>query len=184
MAKNVDKQALFEWLQKKAVKVQRGIEKSVIKAHEVSQSINQKIEDNPRAKATKELVSEFVKAQAERISDVRIHGRRVGDIPNAAQRLTERQLFKLMMKLREADPDVNWSQFIPDPEEMPIFGAFETLGLPYGTPFEEVRKTYRRLMREYHPDRHSDSPEAERIATEKTQELTAAYELIQQHYAR
>lgn len=184
MAEKIDKQAVFKWLQKAAVKVTHGIEKGVEKTQEVSQTINQKIDENPKARAVRDLTTEFVKAQAERISDVRIRGRRIGDIPNAAQKLTERQLFKLMMKMRESEPDVDWDQFMPNPEEMPIFGAFETLGLPYGTPFEEVRKTYRRLMRENHPDKHSESPDAERKATEKTQELTAAYELIQQHYAR
>ncbi len=184
MSAKIDKETLFKWMKKGAVQLQKGIDIGVRKTQEAAEVVNEKIEANPKMKAARDMASEFIKAKAERLSDVRINGRRIGDIPYAAQRLTERQLFKLMMKMRELEPEMNWDQFMPNPEEMPIFAAFETLGLPYGTPFDEVKKTYRKLMREYHPDKHSGSPEAEKLATEKTQEITAAYELICQHYAK
>lgn len=184
MAKQLDKQAIFEWLQKGAATVQRGLEKGYEQSQKVTATINAKIDSNPKAKSIKDNVSQFAHEKTEKLLDMRINGTRVGDLPNAAQRLTERQLYKLFLKVREVDPDFQWNQYFPNPDEMPVFGAFEALGLPYGTPFEEVKKTYRRLMREYHPDRHSDSPEAEQMATQKTQEITAAYELICQHYGK
>lgn len=175
---------IASWIRKKAAQVQDTIEQGVEKSIEIRRQIDEKIEANPKAKAIRDVSSEFVKAQAERLADVRVNGKRLGDLPKAAQRMTERQFYKVLLKLREVDPDMNWDQFMPNPAEMPIFAAFETLGLPYGTPFEEVKKTYRRLMREFHPDRHSESPEAERIATEKTQEITVAYEMIAEHYGK
>ncbi len=181
MAKN---KSLFDWVQSNAYKIQQGLEKGIEASEKVRKTIDKKIEAHPKVKAARDVATEFVKAQAERLSDVRINGTRVGDFPNAAQKLTERQIYKLISKLREVDPDANWDQFIPNTNDMPVFGAFETLGLPYGAPFEEVKKTYRSLMREYHPDKHGDSPEEERKATQKTQELTAAYELICQHYGK
>ena len=184
MAKQIDKEAIFSWLQKSAEKIQRGIEIGVEKSREASKSINQKIDEHPKAKAMRDNVSKFAHDKSEKILDMSIRGTRIGDLPNAAQKLTERQLYRIIAKIHEIDPDFKWNQFIPDTDEMPIFGAFETLGLPYGTPFEEVKKTYRKLMREYHPDRHGDSPESERMATQKTQELTAAYEMICQHYGK
>lgn len=176
--------SLFDWVQNNAAKIQKGIEKSIETTKKVRQTINKTFEGHPKAKAARDVAAEFIKAQAERLSDVRIRGTRMGDLPNAAQKLTERQIYKLINKLREIDPDANWDHYIPNTNDMPVFGAFETLGLPYGTPFEEVKKTYRQLMREYHPDKHGDSPEEERKATQKTQELTAAYELICQHYGK
>lgn len=184
MPSQIDKDAVFNWLHKNAAQAQKKLEKGLQKGIELRNTINSKIESSPRAKQARDKAAEFVRTRSERLADVRIGGKRVGDLPNAAQRMIERQLYKVILKLHEAEPDMNWDSFMPNPEEMPIFAAFETLGLPYGTSFDEVKKTYRRLMREYHPDKHSESPEAERIATEKTQELTAAYELISQHYGK
>lgn len=183
MAK-INTKALAKWIRTKAVQVQSGIEQGVEKTKEIRSNLNAKIEASPKAKQIRDVSSEFIKAQAERISDIRIKGKRVGDLPHAARKMTERYFLKILLKMREVDPDMNWEQFMPNPDEMPIFAAFETLGLPYGTPYEEVKKTYRRLMREYHPDKHSESPEAEKLATEKTQEITVAYELISEHYGK
>lgn len=180
----MNKQKMFEWLQKSASTLQHGFEAGLEKTKQASAVINSKIDENPRASAARDLFLEFTKAQTERLSDVRIRGTRLGDIPQALQKLSERQLLKLLIKVREADPDINWDAIMPNPEEMPIFAAFETLGLPYGTPYDEVKKQYRKLMRVYHPDKHGDSPEDEKLATEKTQELTAAYELICDHYGK
>ena len=169
-----DSKSLLNWIQNNASKIQKGITKGIQKTKQAKKTINETIEAHPKAKAARDLATEFIKAQAERLSEVRIRGTRVADFPNAAQRLTERQIYKLINKLREVDPNARWDQFIPNTSDMPVFAAFETLGLPYGTPFEEVKKTYRQLMREYHPDKHGGSPEEERKATQKTQELTAA----------
>lgn len=184
MTSKIDKNTVFNWFYKNAVQAQKNIEKGLKKGIEIRNNLNAKIESNPRTKQARDKAAEFLRTQSEHLADVRIGGKRIGDLPNAAQRMIERQLYKVILKLHEAEPDMNWDSFMPNPEEMPIFAAFETLGLPYGTSYEEVKKTYRRLMREYHPDKHADSPEAERLATEKTQELTAAYELISQHYGK
>lgn len=184
MAKQLDKQAIFEWLQHGAATVQKGLEKGYQKSQEVKDTINAKIDANPKTKSIRDNVTNFAHDKTEKLLDMRIKGTRVGDLPNAAQRLTERQLYKILLKMREVDPDFAWNQYFPNPDDMPVFGAFECLGLPYGAPFEEVKKTYRRLMREYHPDKHAGSPEAEKMATKKTQEITAAYKLICQHYGK
>jgi hypothetical protein len=184
MAKQLDKKAIFNWLQNGAASIQKGLAKGVQKTQEVKEKVNQKIEEHPKVKALRDQVNEFAHNQSEKIQDFRIHGTRIGDLPNAAQKMTERQLLKLMMRLREVNPNFDWNQFLPDPQQMPIFEAFDQLELPYDTPFEEVKKKYRQLMREYHPDRHSGSPEAEQAATQKTQQITAAYELIEKHYGK
>ena len=52
---------------------------------------------------------------------------------------------------------------------------YAQLECPYGSDFTTVRKHYRAMMRKYHPDMHSRSPEKQRVATDLSQRLTMAY---------
>jgi hypothetical protein len=69
------------------------------------------------------------------------------------------------------------------PGRRPLSGAAEAritqlyaqLECPYGADLTTVRKHYRALMLKYHPDMHSRSTEKQRLATELSQRLTAAY---------
>jgi DnaJ-domain-containing protein 1 len=57
--------------------------------------------------------------------------------------------------------------------------AYASLEVPPGSDFETVRKAYRTLMRKYHPDRHAQTPEKQKSATELAQKLTQAYKLLE-----
>jgi DnaJ-domain-containing protein 1 len=59
--------------------------------------------------------------------------------------------------------------------------AYSTLELPIGSDFEAVRRSYRALMRKYHPDRHTASAEKQKAATELAQKLTHAYAVLERH---
>jgi DnaJ-domain-containing protein 1 len=63
----------------------------------------------------------------------------------------------------------------------PIAKAYAALEVPPGSNFETVRKAYRNLMRKYHPDRHTSSPEKQKAANELAQKLTASYEILEKH---
>jgi DnaJ-class molecular chaperone len=65
------------------------------------------------------------------------------------------------------------------PDELRL--AYAALEVPYGADFATVRKSYRALMRKYHPDRHTSSPEKQKAATELAQKLSLAYEVIEKH---
>lgn len=56
--------------------------------------------------------------------------------------------------------------------------AYRTLDLPYGTSLQEVKLQWRKLLKQYHPDRHMSTPQQQAIATQKSQNLTAAYHQI------
>jgi DnaJ-domain-containing protein 1 len=56
--------------------------------------------------------------------------------------------------------------------------AYARLEVPFGSDFETVRRSYRSLMRKYHPDRHASDPEREKLATEISQKLTVAYDML------
>jgi DnaJ-domain-containing protein 1 len=62
--------------------------------------------------------------------------------------------------------------------------AYAALEVPAGSDFETVRKSYRRLMRKYHPDLHGGSPDKSRAATDLTQRLTQAYKTLEKHLRR
>lgn len=57
--------------------------------------------------------------------------------------------------------------------------AYAALEVPFGADFATVRRSYRALMRKYHPDHHGGSPDKLKAATELAQRLTLAYKLIE-----
>jgi DnaJ-domain-containing protein 1 len=67
----------------------------------------------------------------------------------------------------------------PSPDDE-LRRAYAALEVPFGSDFATVRKSYRALMRKYHPDRHAGSPEKQKAATELAQKLSAAYQLVEQ----
>ncbi|MDQ7001705.1 MAG: DnaJ domain-containing protein, partial [Ghiorsea sp.] len=65
--------------------------------------------------------------------------------------------------------------------------AYGTLECNINDPFDMVKKQYRKLIREYHPDKlHAKGLPEEllRFATEKAQKLNEAYDIIKQSEAK
>jgi len=58
--------------------------------------------------------------------------------------------------------------------------AYAALELKPGADFATVKSQYRNMMRKYHPDHHTGSPEKEKAAHELTQKLTEAYKLLEE----
>jgi DnaJ-domain-containing protein 1 len=71
----------------------------------------------------------------------------------------------------------------PSPDD-DVRRAYAALEVPVGSDFETVRKSFRALMRKYHPDHHAGSPEKQKSATELTQRLTEAYQLLEKKLRR
>jgi DnaJ-domain-containing protein 1 len=84
---------------------------------------------------------------------------------------------------KSARPSSGASPRRPSPEDE-VRRAYAALEVPVGSNFETVRKSYRALMRKYHPDHHSGSPEKQKTATELTQKLTQAYKLLERRLRR
>ena len=55
---------------------------------------------------------------------------------------------------------------------------YGNLEVPFGAPLETVRKSYKRLLRRYHPDRNADDPEKLKTATEITKKINISYRRI------
>jgi DnaJ-domain-containing protein 1 len=58
---------------------------------------------------------------------------------------------------------------------------YKVLDLPYGTDFAQVKASYRKLMRKYHPDRHTGNPKKLKAATELSMRVTQAYTALEEH---
>ena len=72
------------------------------------------------------------------------------------------------------------SHYVP-PSGASVEDAYKVLGVPASASDDEVKKAYRRQMNQHHPDKlvaKGLPEEMLKIATEKTQEIKAAYELI------
>jgi DnaJ-domain-containing protein 1 len=57
---------------------------------------------------------------------------------------------------------------------------YKTLNVEYGADAATVKKSYRKLMRKFHPDLHAD-PKKKRAATKLTVKIAAAYEAVEKH---
>ena len=54
---------------------------------------------------------------------------------------------------------------------------YNTLGVPQGAPFEDIRTAYKRLAKAYHPDRNQEGGEL-------FKDITAAYDILSDDDAR
>jgi formylglycine-generating enzyme required for sulfatase activity len=61
---------------------------------------------------------------------------------------------------------------------MDLEESYRVLGLKPGASLQEARRSYRELLKLFHPDRHYGSPGLLRKATEETKKLNLAYERL------
>jgi DnaJ-domain-containing protein 1 len=55
---------------------------------------------------------------------------------------------------------------------------YSNLEVPFGSAFEEVKKSYKNLLRKYHPDKFANDPNKSKIATEITKKINESYQKI------
>ena len=67
-----------------------------------------------------------------------------------------------------------------DPQIEALRQDYANLEVPLGAPFEDVRKSYRRLLAGYHPDRNAGDPERLRLATEITKKINVSFRRIEE----
>lgn len=68
-----------------------------------------------------------------------------------------------------------------DPE---LKKAFDVFDLPYGAPWDEVNTAHKKLLMKFHPDRHYQTPQSQREATQISQMINEAYQKLKKHYGR
>ena len=60
---------------------------------------------------------------------------------------------------------------------MAVSNPYEVLGVKRGATPDEIKKAYRNLVKQYHPDRYKDNP-LSNLAEEKLREVNEAYEML------
>jgi DnaJ-class molecular chaperone len=61
---------------------------------------------------------------------------------------------------------------------------YANLEVPFGADIETVRRSYKRLVLSYHPDRHAGTPEKARVATEISKRINESFERIRSFQER
>jgi DnaJ-domain-containing protein 1 len=120
------------------------------------------------------------KARLNRLMDKISQFEKQGGISGAVQRGVER----LRQEQERMMRDTGGGTYGPLTHLARIRQAYARLEVPFGSDLDTVRRSYRALMRRYHPDRHASDPEREKVATEIAQKLTDSYDLLVSHLER
>ena len=68
----------------------------------------------------------------------------------------------------------------PAPAQDPVLAEYyANLELPYGASLAEVKAEWKRLMKQYHPDRHAQEPAKREVANALCAQLTHAYKALE-----
>jgi DnaJ-domain-containing protein 1 len=59
---------------------------------------------------------------------------------------------------------------------------YANLEVPFGSSFDMVKKAYKRLLVQYHPDRYANNPEKLQTATEIVKKINDSYMRIKQFH--
>lgn len=76
------------------------------------------------------------------------------------------------------------SRFEPQFADQALRKDYATLEVAFAAPFADVRRSYKRLLHKYHPDRFSGDAEKQTLANEVTQRLNEAFARIERQNKR
>ncbi len=93
------------------------------------------------------------------------------------EELLRRRRERARGRARGASP----SREAQSPEDKQLEQYYANLELRPGASLDAVKKSYRELMRKYHPDKYLDDPQKHRAATELAQSLTEAFRKLTAH---
>jgi len=71
-----------------------------------------------------------------------------------------------------------------DPNKEKERAYYQNLELPYGAPFADIKKSYRRLMKIYHPDLYHNDSEKFEMAQQVSSQLNEAYVYFEQKFGK
>ena len=80
-----------------------------------------------------------------------------------------------------SQPDSSLGKELHNEVDPELAAYYANLEIPYGSDLAAVRRAWKRLVKNYHPDLHSDDPEKRRIANELTQGINHAYKRLADH---
>ncbi|MCS6967033.1 MAG: J domain-containing protein [Cytophagales bacterium] len=61
---------------------------------------------------------------------------------------------------------------------------YQALEVPPGASFEQIKASYKNLIKKYHPDKFAHQPDQQKIALEITQRINVAYQYFEKKFAQ
>ena len=61
---------------------------------------------------------------------------------------------------------------------------YKALEVPVGASFDQIKESYKRLIKQYHPDRFANEPDKQKVAMEISQKLNVAYSYFEKKYGK
>lgn len=129
-------------------------------------------------------VNDFASALLHEDDDVRMTAQERARIEREVEQTVGKRAGRAARKMRDAAEDA-WERAFEAAQARQAAGGgggreelarwYKTLELEPGADLEQVRKSYRRLMRQYHPDRFASDPEKYEAATKIATRITEAY---------
>jgi len=148
--------------------------------------------DNPLAKlATSDPAARSAREKAARERMARVHRER--DARAAKQKASADEAFR---RMKEQAARGDWSSSSssssssgsssrrpprPGSTEAQVADWYKQLDLPVGADMAQIKSSYRKLMRKYHPDMHAGNPQKQKAANELSMRVTTAYNGLSAH---
>ncbi len=145
---------------------------------------------NPIAKLASEIPGAIAarkkraKRREERLQRIEEKRKRAASVEAARARKRferEAEQYAKRAKQRASQTRQTRSRATASPSSSSLQRHYKTLGLTPSATAAEVKSAYRKLMRRYHPDRHTENPKKQKAATEKALRVSQAYEALEKH---
>ena len=101
-------------------------------------------------------------------------------------------IIKSNMNHKEEDININMNSYddiyysdsktIPNKENQLEKKYYKILELEYGSKFESIKKSYKKLLKKYHPDLFQNKPEKLKSAQEVTRQINEAYTYFERKF--
>lgn len=101
-------------------------------------------------------------------------------------------IIKSNINHKEDDIDIDISSYedvyyedakiIPDEDNRLEKKYYKILELEYGSDFDSIKKSYKKLLKKYHPDLFQNKPEKLKVAQEVTRQLNEAYTYFERKF--
>ncbi|NNM67966.1 MAG: J domain-containing protein [Spirochaetales bacterium] len=86
---------------------------------------------------------------------------------------------------RQQGPKSFHHEHSPQPQLDPkLVSAYQVMGLNVNASWEEIETAHKKLLRIHHPDRHTENPISYKEATQTSQRINEAYQILKSYKRR
>lgn len=117
----------------------------------------------------------------------------IGDAFQSNEKISKEdwELYEQFQRNKKQEESQNFDQNFDNAHQQPSWQQqqeerqyYAALELPYGASFEEVKVAYKKMIKQYHPDRFHNDPEKHKAALEISQKLNIAYSYFEKKFGK